>query len=109
MVTATADDLNGFQGRLQADITPQLRLETGYKGDNYDDVVFAKLSWAFGKTRDSEFPLSETGWTSREQFKPRDLKRQTLARVKREHRIIVERRTVSTTLSFSGISVARGS
>jgi hypothetical protein len=108
MITAGADDLSGFKGRLVADISPRLRLEAGYKIDNYDDAAFAKLSWALGQAREVEHSATTTGWVSNSRFKPRNLKRHTLARVKREHRIMVERRTVNG-LAFSGISVARGS
>ena len=109
LFTAGADDTSGFQGRLQADLTSDLRLETGYKIDNYNDAGFVKLSWLLGEQREIEYAATETGWMSYDRFQPRDVKRQTLARVKRQHEIIVERRTVTNAVTFSGISVARGS
>ena len=109
LYTAGADDTSGFQGRLQADLTPNIRLEAGYKADNYNDVGFMKLSWFLGVQREIEHSATETGWISEYRFQPRDLKRQTLARVKRQHDVIVERRTVTNSVTFSGISVARGS
>lgn len=109
LYTAGADDTSGFQGRLQADLASDLRLETGYKADNYNDVGFVKLSWFLGAQREIEHSAMETGWISENRFQPRDLKRQTLARVKRQHEVVVERRTVTNSVTFSGISVARGS
>lgn len=109
IVTAGADDTSGFQGRLQADLASDLRLEAGFKTDNYNDIGFMKLSWFLGAQREIEHSAMETGWVSENRFQPRDVRRQTLARVKRQHEVVVERRTVTNSVTFSGISVARGS
>ncbi len=107
------ENVRGFRGRLELDLTDFTRLETGIEADNYDTTGYGRLTVALGAAREVEFSAARTGLVSHEALSKRDLKRQLLARVKRNHTVVVERRTVSQGVggqaSFRGVTIGRGS
>ena len=86
------NDLNGWVYSGAADITPNLSLEAGYSRQNgQSGEGFVKLAFHLART-DRPAMLSREG-VSHQIFEPRDMRTYTLDKVRRENRIIVERRT----------------
>ena len=103
-------DIHGFSGRLQMDLTPNLRFESSLLTDNQSTSWLFKLSMALGAPREIQFSASETG-LSRTAFVPRQVEDQSIARVRRNNTVAVERKTTNkVTGSVSGgVVFARGS
>lgn len=110
VTTEGNDDVQGFMGRAQLDLTSYTRLEGTYSKDNYDERFGVKMSVALGAPRDVEFSALETGLTSDAAFSARDLDRQRLARVQRHNDIMVERRTTNkapATVTVNAVTIGR--
>lgn len=99
-----ADDTKGWQYSASALIAPNLSLEAGWKRDNYNSANgFAKIAVHLART-DRPAMLSSK-FVSDTAFERRDMRAYTLDKVRRENRIVVERKTTTTTGS---IIIARG-
>lgn len=108
-----ADDVDGFQGKLIAQLTDTLSAEAGYRHNGNDDFVFGRLTFALGRPKEHEFTASDEFFSSIP-FKPRDLKKHTLDKVERNHEIVLEKRVVSTaggvtTVASQGVTISAGS
>lgn len=99
-----ADDTKGWQYSASADITPNISVETGWRRDNYNSSSgFAKVALHLART-DRPAMLSDK-FVSDKAFEQRDMRAYTLDKVRRENRIMVERKTTTSTGS---IIIARG-
>lgn len=95
-----ADDTKGWDYSATADITQNLSIETGWKRDNYNS------SQAYGKfvlrlARTDRPVMASDKIVSKDFFEQRDMRNYTLDKVRRENKIIVERKG-------GGIVIARG-
>ena len=97
-------DVNGFRGELTMDVTQQLQLSGGVHADNKDTTAFVKLSLSLGGPTHRQFTMVDTGVTP-EPFVKRDLRKMVLMPVKRQHRIVLQRRKKGQ--SGGGIVVGR--
>lgn len=100
-----AKNLNGFRGELVVDVTRQFQISGGIHADNQDTTAFIKLSLSLGAPADRQFTLVDTGVTSTP-FVKRDLRRMVLMPVKRQHRIVLQRRSRSGGVS-GGVVIGR--
>lgn len=105
-----SDDIHGFSGRLKLDLTPSIRFESGLLAHSEETQGYFKLAIALGAPRDVRYSLSETGFTSTNAFDARDLSDMRLAKVERNHTVVVERRTTQkvTGAVSGGVVFARG-
>jgi hypothetical protein len=95
-----ADDTRGWQYSADADITQNLSIEAGWRKDNFSNTDgFVKFVFRLART-DRPVMLSDKA-VSNTAFEKRDMRNYTLDKVRRENRIIVERKG-------GGIIVARG-
>lgn len=88
-------DVHGYSGRLQMDVTRHLRVESSLYADNRGTTGLVKLSIALGQARSVPHTLADTGLTSATAFAPRNLEDERLERVRRNHTVVVERRTIN--------------
>lgn len=99
-----ADDTRGWRYSASADITQNLSLEAGWSRDNYNSSNgFAKVVLRLART-DRPAMLSSK-FISDTAFEQRDMRVYTLDKVRRENRIMVERKTRTSTGS---VIIARG-
>jgi len=99
-----SDNVNGFSYSAHADITPNLSLEAGYTKDNANPGEgFVKLAFHLALT-DRPVMLSREA-ISGAMFGRRDMRIYTLDKVRRENRIIVERRS---NVGSAVVVIARG-
>lgn len=99
-----ADDTRGWRYSASADVTQNLSVEAGWTRDNYNSSNgFAKVVLRLART-DRPAMLSDK-FISNSAFEQRDMRVYTLDKVRRENRIMVERKTTTTTGS---IIIARG-
>lgn len=99
-----ADDTKGWRYSASADISQNLSVEAGWSRDNYNSSNgFAKVVLRLART-DRPAMLSDK-FISNKAFEQRDMRVYTLDKVRRENRIMVERKTTTTTGS---VIVARG-
>ena len=106
-----ADEIDGFQGKLTAQLTKVASLEAGYRHDDNDDFVFGRLTFALGTPEDHQFTAIDDGISSIP-FTPRDLTKQTLQKVERNNDIVLEKRVinkVSNTVTSQGVTISAGS
>lgn len=105
-----SDDIHGFSGRLKLDLTPSVRFESGLLAHSGETQGYFKLAVALGAPRDVPYSLSETGFVSSNAFDVRDLSDMRLAKVERNHTVVVERRTTQkvTGAVSGGVVFARG-
>jgi hypothetical protein len=106
-----AKDIDGFRGKLTAQLTKSISLEGGYQHTNNDDRVFGRLTFALGAPEDHEFTAQEDFFTE-QMFVARDLTKQTLQKVERSNEIVLEKRVTNkatATVSSGGVSITRGS
>ena len=98
--TDLSDDTKGWQYSVDADITQSLSVEAGWRKDNFSSTDgFVKFVFRLART-DRPVMLSDRA-VSNVAFEKRDMRNYTLDKVRRENRIIVERKG-------GGIIVARG-
>ena len=98
--TDLSDDTKGWQYSVDADITQNLSVEAGWRKDNFSSTDgFVKFVFRLART-DRPVMLSDRA-VSNVAFEKRDMRNYTLDKVRRENRIIVERKG-------GGIIVARG-
>ena len=99
-----ADNTKGWSYSASADITQNLSIEAGWKRDNYNSSSgFAKFVFRLART-DRPAMLSDKV-VSNNAFEQRDMRVYTLDKVRRENRIMVERKTTTTAGS---VIIARG-
>jgi hypothetical protein len=106
-----ADEIDGFRGKLTAQLTKSISLEGGYQHTNNDDRVFGRLTFALGAPEDHEFTAQDDFFTE-QMFVARDLTKQTLQKVERNNEIVLETRVINkatATVSSGGVSITRGS
>ncbi len=106
-----ADEIDGFRGKLTAQLTKSISLEGGYQHTNNDDRVFGRLTFALGAPEDHEFTAQDDLFTE-QMFVARDLTKQTLQKVERNNEIVLETRVINkatATVSSGGVSITRGS
>jgi hypothetical protein len=106
-----ADEIDGFRGKLTAQLTKSISLEGGYQHTNNDDRVFGRLTFALGAPEDHEFTAQDDFFTE-QMFVARDLTKQTLQKVERNTEIVLETRVINkatATVSSGGVSITRGS
>ncbi len=98
------EDIKGWTASLEADIHQNLTVEAGWRDDNFsDDEVFMKLSFNFGPgggqpNRPAAFSSS---FIADQAWDMRDMSEHNLDKVRRENRIIVERRSSGVVISRS--------
>lgn len=96
-----ADDTKGWDYSADADITQNLSIEAGVKKDNFNNSqTYGKFVFRLART-DRPAMLSDK-FVSNQIFEPRDMRNYTLDKVRRENKIIVERK------SSGGITISRG-
>ena len=99
-----SDNVNGWSYSAYADITPNLSVEAGYTKDNANPGEgFVKLAFHLART-DRPAMLSREA-VSDSVFERRDMRAYTLDKVRRENRIIVERRS---NVGGAVVVIARG-
>lgn len=95
-----AEDTKGWQYSADADITQNLSVEVGWKKDNFNTSQgFAKFVLRLARTERPAMLSDKI--VSNQIFEKRDMRTYTLDKVRRENRIIVERKG-------AGIIIARG-
>ena len=95
-----SDDIKGWSYSATADISQNLSVEAGWTNDNYDNSqAFVKFVFQLART-DRPVMLSDQ-FRSAQFFEKRDMSNYTLDKVRRENKIIVERRG-------AGVIIARG-
>lgn len=98
------NDLNGWVYSAAADLTPNFSLEAGYsRGNGQSGEGFVKLAFHLARTDRPAMVSSEP--ISHVMFERRDLRTYTLDKVRRENKIIVERRTI---VGSATVVIARG-
>ena len=105
-----SDDVTGFSGRLKLDLTSSIRFESGLLAHKDETQGYFKVGIALGAPREVRYSLAETGFASSHAFDARDLSDMRLARVERNHTVVVERRTTQkpTGATSGGVVFARG-
>jgi len=84
-----ADDLHGLQWSLKMNITKNITAEVGRSYDDISDNTFFKIGFSLAGPERNEFTAFDNGITS-EFYPDRDLKKQTLAKVRRNHNVVIE-------------------
>ncbi len=101
------DDVKGVKASLDMDITPNFGVEIGAIDDDdsaQDTQFFANLTFSFGNKGKAR-PLSDNTGTlvthgiDNKPFVMRDMRDQTLNKVRRQNKIITERNSVGITIS----------
>lgn len=96
------DDTDGFQARLEMDLTSMTSVEVGGRVDDVDDSVFVRLRVPLGPAADIEYTAIDDFVTT-EALPGRDLRNHTLAFVERHNDIVVE----TVTSGSGGLAVTR--
>lgn len=95
-----SDDTRGWQYSADADITQNLSIEAGWKKDNFNNAEgYAKFVFRLART--DRPVMASNKIVSDQMFERRDMSNYTLDKVRRENKIIVERKG-------SGVIIARG-
>jgi hypothetical protein len=97
--TGVSKDLRGWSASTEMDITRNFLVEFGVLDDNFNDrEFFAKLRFTFDHNR----PTAISNTVDSKPFRMRDMQEHKLDRVRRENKVIVQRKT-------SGVVIVRGS
>ncbi len=88
-------DINGYRGNLWMFISDNIQLEAGRSADNRHHNNFIKFIFTFGRPCEVEYTLLKD-FCSRDAFVCRNLANWTLAKVKRENDIVIERVTLNS-------------
>lgn len=108
----TDDDLTGLQTGIRVNLAPSVQLSSSQWFSEDDVAVNARLNIFLGAPKELEFTALEHGITP-EMFPARNVQDHMLDRVQRQHEILVERRTRSTTsdtvATSGGVSIGRSS
>lgn len=95
-----AEDIRGWGGSVEMDVLQNLQLEAGIKDDNFIDAAyFMQLRF---RLADTDRPvLASSRFVDGQAFHMRDMRAHTLDKVRRENKMIVERKS-------SGVIITRG-
>ncbi len=99
-----SEDIKGWTASLEADVHQNLTVEAGWRDDNFsDDEVFMKLSFNFGPGGgQANRPVAlSSSFIADQAWDMRDMSEHNLDKVRRENRIIVERRSSGVVISRS--------
>ncbi|MBU0651141.1 inverse autotransporter beta domain-containing protein [bacterium] len=99
----TVEDLEGHGYSLIMNITKNIVIEAGQSDDDNGFNRFALIKFTFGQPRQVEYTMVDN-FIMTDFFSERDLKKQTLAKVRRNNNIIVEQ----TRTGGTGFVVGRG-
>ena len=97
-------NLEGYRIGAELDLHPNLQFETGYADDNLNkNYYFAKFRLRFADTKRQV--ASRWRGPDTVPFRARDMRDQTLVKVRRENRIVVKK--VGTTVSGGAVVIVR--
>lgn len=87
-----AKDTNGFEFAGEFALHPNLGFEVGHRDDN-NNAGYQYFTLRFTLAKDGPSLLGSDSIVSKTAFQPRDMKAETLKKVRRENRILLERST----------------
>ena len=97
-----ADDIKGWTVGAQADLTQNLSIEAGASDDNYSTrSAFLNMNFSMPAPGSRKAVAASEGFLSTEAWNMRDMKNYTLAKVRRQNKIILEQ-------TGSGVVITRG-
>jgi len=99
----TRSDLDGLQYSLNLNITKNIEVDMGYIDDNESENKFIKIGFNYGGPKRIEHTMVKN-FIMPKFFTNRNLKNQTLQKVRRNHNIVVE----TTRGGGAGIIIGRG-
>jgi hypothetical protein len=94
------DDISGWTFSAEADVVQNISIEVGTNDDNFQDTEgFLKLR--FHAAREDIPTMFSSAFWDKQMFRMRDMKAHTLDKVRRQNKIIVERKA-------RGVVISRG-
>ncbi len=101
----TSKNIKGYRLAMELDLHPNFQVELGISDDNAsEEVWFTEFRFRVG---DNRIPVaSRAQWHDTEPFRARDMRDQTLVKVRRQNTIVVERSVVPT-VSGGSIVITR--
>ena len=97
-------DMEGHRAAIEMNITDNISIEIGSSHDNFDSNNYGKVTFTVGRPMSKEYTLFKDKVKTKTVFAERNLKNQTLAKVRRNNAIVVETRTTGG----AGLIVSRG-